>query len=240
MEQNNKYDELKGLNSNLPEQNPVPYAVPDGYFDNLAENILSRVKISVNNSSASEEIAALSNLLADVRRTMPYSIPEQYFESTLNDLPLLIRNEEESAILSAAGKSVPYQVPVGYFNQLEPSILKKVGIHNSGSGRVVRMKWMRLAAAAVITGIISVSGFFYLSHQPGTVIKNPVAQQLKNISTKDLEDFLKNNDPLLTNSATAQNASKTTEVSKMVQDVPDKDLDAFLKQIPADEEIMTN
>jgi hypothetical protein len=240
MEQNNKYDELKGLNSSLPDQNHIPYVVPDGYFDNLAENILAHVKKTADNSSASEEIAALSPLLGGIGRTMPYFIPQHYFESTINDLPLLINNEEESAIISAAGKSIPYRVPEGYFNKLESSILNKVDIHNNGSGRIVRMKWMRLAAAAVITGIISVSGFFYLSHQRGTVIKNPVAQQLNNVSTKDLEDFLKNNDPLLTNSATAQNAFKSTEVSKMVQDVPDKDLDAFLKQIPADEEIMTN
>jgi len=233
----NIQDELNGMNSNLPsraEQNL--FSVPEGYFEGLASSVLAKIK-GYQKVTAAEEISELSPLLAGISRTMPYVIPSNYFQATLEELPFLTGEDPKSAILTLVERVTPYQVPSGYFIDLPDGILDKVSVSKAKVIPVVRRRWMRLAAAAVITGIISLSGYFYFSQRNAMDVDRPIAQQLKNVSTKELDEFIKTADVTTTSTETVQaKVAGKTEVQKMLTDVSDKELDAFLAQVPTDDE----
>ena len=234
---NNINDELKDLNSSLssrPEANP--YVVPEGYFEGLAASVMAKIK--GGEQSAAEEINSLSPLLAGISRTMPYTVPSAYFQTTLDELPFLTSEDPQSAILALVERVTPYEVPLGYFANLPQQILDKV---TEPKAKVVSMagrKWMRWAVAGVVTGIIGLSGIFYFSQKDkGLDASKPIAQQLKNVSTKELEEFIKTADITATNNETAQTSGKGhTEVRRLLNDVSDKDLESFLNQVPTEDE----
>lgn len=225
-------DELNELNSGLnPNSNNTPYSIPEGYFEGLAASVLAKVKGEAS-VSASEEIAQLSPLLAGIPRKLPYSVPEDYFQSNIEGLEAFTSEKEESLVLSFIEKDMPYEVPVGYFANVPEQVLQKV----SGSAKVVpmtRRKWMRLAVAAMVTGIMAISGIVYFNSRGGAT--DPVTA-VKKASTEELNDFIKSTVINVTDNRTPVTAKNTTETKKIFNDVSDKELDAFLSQMPTDDE----
>lgn len=72
--------ELKELSSHLPGQPPrMPYAVPTGYFEGLAEQVLTRIR----REEARQELHELSPLLSGLSREVPYSTPYGYFDRSV-------------------------------------------------------------------------------------------------------------------------------------------------------------
>jgi hypothetical protein len=239
--QDNIQDELRGLNSDLPaSQNSTPFSVPEGYFEGLAGNILAKIK-AAGAESATDEIASLSPLLAGISRNMPYAVPDQYFQSNIDDLPYVVGEDASSAILTLVERVTPYQVPTGYFANFPEQVLEKVA--DQQPARVVpiiRRKWMKLAVAAMVSGIIAVTGYFYSLQNQGIDADKPIAQQLKNVSTTELSEFIKTADVTANNNSTAQNKPAViAEVKSMLKGVSDKEVDAFLTQVPSDDEDLT-
>lgn len=237
-------EELNGLNSQLPsETSGTPYSVPEGYFEGFAASVLSKIR-AVPELSAREEIAELSPLLAGISRKMPYELPDQFFQTLDEDLLFIMADEEESVTLSMIKKDMPFEVPAGYFNDLPQQVLEKLP---SQGAKVIHMssrKWMRVAVAAIFVGVITISGLLYFNGKNDVTVDNPqwVAKKLKNVSDRDLDEFVKTTDLNASSSVTAQNKSvKTAEVKKLLQDVSDNELDAFLNQVPvAEEELAIN
>jgi len=229
-------DELKALESDLSSEIRFPdFEVPAGYFDGLAAAVLQRIKNS-EMVSAQDELTELSPLLAGIPKSIPFSIPEGYFQSNLESIPGL-KGDEDSVVLIEAGKNMPYQVPSGYFESFASSVLKKV----KPQAKVIAMnptRWMRVAAAAVIAGIITISGIVYFSGNQDIKVDNPqwVAKKLQNVSDRELDEFVKTSDVNQGNLATVKNKTvKTADVNRLLQDVPDNELDAFLEQMPTDD-----
>lgn len=54
------------------------FTVPEGYFDQLPDQILGRIKAM--EADHAEELASLSPLLAGMSRKMPMQVPEGYFD----------------------------------------------------------------------------------------------------------------------------------------------------------------
>jgi hypothetical protein len=230
----NIQDELNGLNSNLPpKQNP--FSVPEGYFEGLAASVMAKIK--GREASARGEIAELSPLLAGISRTMPYAVPDGYFQTTIEELPFLTGEDPQSAILSLVERVTPYEVPTGYFANLPGQILERLSAPRAKVVPMAKKGWMRLAAAAMITGIIGLSGYFYFNQKNNFDADKPIAQQLKNVSTTELSEFIKTADITAASTEMAQTATTSQkEVEKMLTDVSDKELDAFLAQVPTDDE----
>jgi hypothetical protein len=225
------------LNSQLSSAaDKTPFSVPDGYFEGLATSIMAKIKGA--EESASAEINSLSPLLAGISRNMPYVVPANYFQTTIEELPFLTGDDPRSAILSLVERITPYEVPLGYFANLPNQILEKVSQQPKAKIiPVVKRRWMRMAVAAMVTGIIGLSGWFYFSQHKGFDANKPIAQQLKNVSTKELNEFIKTTDitAASTETARAKTANKT-EVEQMLTDVSDKELASFLNQVPSDDE----
>ena len=220
-------DELNELNSKLPanEQDPV-YSVPEGYFEGLADSVMAKIKGEAS-QSPSDEIRQLSPLLAGLSRVLPYSVPEHYFDDNINALPAFT-SDQESLVLSFIEKDMPYEVPMGYFANFPETVLEKL---NTGATVIPirRKRWMHMAAAAVVAGIIMFSGLAYF--RSSSPVKDPVAVEIKKASTEELNAFVKTTDLSLDENSTAQN---NTEVKHLLKDISDKELEAFLEQIPSE------
>jgi hypothetical protein len=61
--------------ANLPSE--MPFAVPEGYFERLPEQVLSLVRTD----GAGQELSELSPLLAGLKHTRVFDVPEGYFGS---------------------------------------------------------------------------------------------------------------------------------------------------------------
>jgi hypothetical protein len=234
-------DELQGLNSSLPSAgNGTPFTVPDGYFEGLAASVLARIK--ADQVSAAEEIARLSPLLAGISRTMPFQIPDHYFQTNIEVLPAITSEDEESLVLSFVDKEMPFEVPRGYFANLPEQVVDKVEEKASKVVAMPRRNWMRMAVAAMVAGIIAVSGFMYFnsgkragnSDVAGPIAAQHIVKELKNVSTEELDAFIKTTAVTVHSTETAKN-TKTKDVKSLLKDVSDKELDAFLDQVPTDD-----
>lgn len=143
--------------------------VPTGYFDSLSDSILAKVKAAYP-ENAVEEISNLSPLLYNLKGENIFIVPAGYFD-TLSDLILAkinaakfeSANEETynlSPMLYALKGENVFTVPGNYFESFSENITQKL---KPPRGRVIalpkRISWIKYAAAAVITGVISIISF---------------------------------------------------------------------------------
>ena len=64
----------------------MPNAVPQQYFDLLAENIMHRIHVE-------EEIKSLTPLLGGINKEMPHTVPNEYFENLLINKPATLKSK---------------------------------------------------------------------------------------------------------------------------------------------------
>jgi hypothetical protein len=69
----------------LIEVTPSPQTgtVPEGYFDNFADNMLQLIR----KQNSSHELADIAPTLAGISKEMPYHVPAGYFEQLTPALP---------------------------------------------------------------------------------------------------------------------------------------------------------
>ncbi|HEY0066735.1 MAG TPA: hypothetical protein VGB46_05220 [Flavisolibacter sp.] len=235
-------DELKELKSSLStEKVQEAYSVPQGYFEQFAASVLERIKLEELDEG--QELENLSPLLASIPRKMPFSVPAGYFDSSASSLPAFTSQEELPEILASLKGSNPYSVPQGYFESLSDQVLSRV---NQPRGRVVSMttRWMRVAAAAMVGGIIAISGYFYFAGRqqatPAPDVNNPqwVAQKLKNVENQELEEFIKSTDVSAKTPEPSRKPSANDEVKALLKDVSVQEMESFLNQLPMEEDPM--
>ena len=234
--------ELQELNSSfLQHKAPEPYLVPNGYFEGFAASVL--LKIKEEELSVSDELASLSPVLAGISRQMPFSVPDDYFSGLTQQMPELIKEDVLPGILLQAGKVNPYSVPENYFDGLSAQVLARVSRPQAKVVSFTTKKWMRLASAAIVAGIIALGGIFYLGNKTNSVetdvqSKNWVASQLNGVSNEDLDEFINSADVSLSETAMAQGGTtnQNAEVRKMLKDVSVSELDEFLNQVPTDKD----
>jgi len=231
-------EELRSLNSSLPYDMKEPvFSVPNNYFENFAASVLQKIKKEAA-PSAADELASLSPTLAGLSKKMPFEVPENYFNTLVQDVPAIFSDEVLPAVLANHERNLPYEVPAGYFDTLPEQLLAKVAPKQAKVISFNRTRWMKVAAAAMIAGVISISGFLYFgkneSIDPAAQSEIWVAKKLQNVSNQDLEQFIETAD-IAAGRETAR--TNRAEVRNMLDDVSVKELDAFLSQIPTDDEL---
>lgn len=243
---NNIVQELRDLESSLADLSAQnSYSVPEGYFEGLAQQVLSRIR-AIEAASAAEELGHLSPLLSQLPKTMPYTVPAGYFEDMESTLISVAMYGEQGAkeelenispLLSGLKKEMPYHVPAGYFD----TVSAPVGEVNEPA-KVVSMggsrKWFRYAAAAVVTGVVALLSILYISQDntgktEGTVAAKFEKNMLKEIrKTSDtvLTEFVKQFDEagLRTDETAATDTNK--DVKDLLKDIPENELKQFLNE----------
>ena len=238
-------NELADLGSDLKDHNPQNiYAVPASYFEGLADQILNRIK-AFEASNAKDELKYLSPLLSNVSKEMPYAVPAGFFQNLSADILKKISehqdyetSEEEieslSPLLSSLKNKNPYSAPAGYFEKLETGIEKQETKVISMTKRI----WYRFAVAAVVIGIIAISGLTIFRSKQVDPNKNPQAWIEKNVDKKVSKDKI---DEFVTLSNDDSNekvdieseAAKKAEIKELMKDVPEKEIEAFLNDAVA-------
>lgn len=243
---NNIAQELRDLESTLADLSAQNiYSVPEGYFDRLAQQVLSRIR-AMEAATAAEELGHLSPLLSQLPKTMPYTVPAGYFEemeSTLVSVAMYGEQEatEElgniSPLLSGLKKVMPYSVPAGYFDTISAPVAEThqpAKVVSMGGSR----KWFRYAAAAVVTGVVALLSVLYISQDntgktEGTVaakFENNMLKEIRKTSDTVLTEFVKQFDEagLRTDETAATDTNK--EVKDLLKDIPENELKQFLNE----------
>lgn len=243
-QRDNILQELKELGSTLPAPQPkTGYQVPEGYFDALAGSVLNRIRAS-EAAGAREETALLSATLNTVSREMPFTVPAGYFDSLPEEALRASKAanagtaQEElealSPLLGKLKKETPYSIPAGYF---EKEVAVPAAQH--AGGRVISLThrpWFRIAAAAVITGIILLAGWLILGYNNSPEkrmarMEKKLNKELTKMSDQELNDFVSYTDPEAgLGEMENVSASATDEVKNMLQDISDKELRDFLEE----------
>lgn len=235
--------ELKELGSSLPAY-PVRtgYAVPEGYFDGLAADILLQVK-ALDAESPAAELAILSPLLSGLSKKTPYTVPGDYFAGLdasfayAEESDSSVELEQLSPLLGSLSRKSPFSVPEGYFDQqtnIPETQQPAPVIRMETSGK----KWYRYAVAASVTAIIALSATLWFSR--GTSGSNDpsrpsyawIEKNMKKVSTEDIGKFVDLAEPAASDIAAV---SAPADINTLLKNVSDKEIQDFLKDVPVDE-----
>jgi len=158
-------------------------SVPNGYFDNLAKNIIKKIKTQ-QPDTINETGDGFAVLLNDLSKKNVFEIPVNYFDSLGTDLLSKINSIENNAaelqhiapLLSSCNKENLGEIPAGYFNNLSATVLKKIA--GKRPGKVVtmagRLSFIKYAVAALFIGAISMIAFNYYN-KPANINTNEFA-----------------------------------------------------------------
>ncbi len=141
--------------------------VPEGYFDSLSTNILAKIK-NLYSETANEELQNISPILLSLQKENVFKVPNGYFDSLgTNILTEIKRSYPETAneelqnispVLLSLKKENVFKVPEGYFENLAGEVTSKI---KPATAKIIAMRprssWLKIAAAAVVTGAIAIS-----------------------------------------------------------------------------------
>ncbi|HEY4874619.1 MAG TPA: hypothetical protein VIH86_03545 [Puia sp.] len=220
---------------------------PVGYFESFAEKMLKRVKAKTSNS-VDEELANLSPFLSTIKREMPFSVPQNYFEELPDNVLQsakaidFVNDEAENipALLKGLKDKNVYTTPLGYFENFSDSVLskikdepKKAKVISIGS----RKTWLRVAAAAIVVGIISTVSYYTLNKNPQPAVSDPIAA-LSKVSDDEMNSYLQNQyspiyDSVITNTNSPLaniDLSNNDDTDDLLGNIPDDELKQYINE----------
>jgi hypothetical protein len=234
--------ELQSILANASSQNV--YQVPADYFEDLAGQVLNRIK-ALESENASEELNYLSPLLSSISKKTPYSVPSDFFaeldekiiHAVKDDSGMLTPSEELetlSPLLSSLKKEMPYSIPEGYFENINAA---PVFQPQAKVASITRQKWLRYAAAAIVTGFIVTAGFLFLNKKEIDPDQKPFAwveKNMKKVSTDQINEFVQLADEQAPIVASVDAITKN-EIKELIKDIPDKEIQDFLNETQTEE-----
>jgi hypothetical protein len=233
--------ELNELSSSLGDGTPEnPYAVPQGYFENLASAIVQKISGS-----------------PFLTKENPYSVPVGYFGSFPEQMMDKIRNhpdyltsQEElemiSPLLNNLKKEPVYSVPEDYFGNFKVEVNHQPAVLGKKPAKVVGMfskKITRYAVAAIITALVVTTTFVLLNRNTKTPEEKIISKvendvnKIKNMEQLNtLTEFM---DADLNEAAVAsRNKMKTDDVEKLLKDVSLDELKDFSEESKDMQDVM--
>ena len=244
--------ELKSILADAGFQNT--YQVPTGYFDGLADEILKRVR-ALESTTAEEELKNLSPLLSSISKQMPHSVPAGYFDAFEKKLEQTISTNKDqtaqeeletlSPLLSELKNKNTYTIPEGYFENLQPAI-DKATFPAAKVISITNRKWFRYAAAALVIGFVATVGLLFFNKQesidPADKSYSWIKKNLKKVSTDDINEFVELSN---TENADVVKVEAKDEISHLLKDVSDKEIQDFLNdtqltETQTDDELILN
>ncbi|MDQ6844561.1 MAG: hypothetical protein M3Z92_09445 [Bacteroidota bacterium] len=191
---------LANTNDDLFINKGNPQYVPEGYFDSLSTNILAKIR-KLNPEVVTEESASLSPLLYSLKDKTVFKVPEGYFDSLGSNVLAKIKesnvetSKEElqnlSPLLYSLKDENVFKVPEGYFENFAGDLINKL---QPSKAKIVVMRprntWMKIAAAAVITGIIAISSLRIFNNSSNINNSNPLLTASADVP-RDVNDSYK-------------------------------------------------
>lgn len=181
-------NELTELGSPLAEWPALNvFTVPDGYFDQLPESILSGIENQLNTLSFSKQapvsyvpegyfdgladsilnriknVQASGSILTDsLRQASVFNVPVHYFDDLATNILQRIHADEETELpvtLQSVQHINVFTVPTGYFESLPEAIQQQVPAPAKVIGINTQRSFFKYAMAAAFTGLLGLSLF---------------------------------------------------------------------------------
>ncbi len=207
-ETNNPQAEIEALaplHATIGKNNP--YKAPDNYFENLANDILTKTShqsIGDGLPEVFEELMEIAPLLNTLPKKTPYEVPDGYFEGVISFVAknnfsnaktaanndVFEEIEELAPLLNTIGKTGPYSVPENYFEQFAANIATKPTPTKVVAISRPKTPWLVWLAAACITAIVATGSFLYWQ---GTGKQQPQAdinKSLAAVSDEEISNYL--------------------------------------------------
>ena len=143
--------EETGFMDDIARFNPAAN-VPDGYFKDLSERVLQKIKME-----AIGEDATFHPLLHQPINNNIFDVPNDYFNQLSSSIVEKINSSQQHApLLASLKKSNLFETPVGYFDTLPAKIVAKI---QKPTAKLIDISFyrsvMKYVAAAVVIGFVS-------------------------------------------------------------------------------------
>ena len=124
-------------------------------------------------------------------RVYPGEIPGGYFERLPGRVLQAVAEAREEPGTLSWDRTNPYSVPEGYFDRLPGVVTRKLsGAPVVTLPRQRRTRWSSWLAAAVMTGIVTLSALVWFTRPPAAVSSVSVDQQIASLSSEAIEQYL--------------------------------------------------
>ena len=194
-------EELEYLSSLLSSvSREMPYAVPAGFFQNLSEDVLKKISKHEDYQTSKEEIGSLSPLLSRLKNKNPYSVPAGYFEALETKV-----EKKETKVISITRRRL-YRIAVAavfigviaiggllFMNQHQPNINK------DPEGWVYQNVTKKVSTEKI-------DEFVKLAEDETATVteeKAEIKELMKDVSEKEIQDFLNDAVALESNNETS-------------------------------------
>ncbi|HXB43885.1 MAG TPA: hypothetical protein VNV85_07500 [Puia sp.] len=121
------------------------YHVPEGYFENLALEIIKRIQAEKADplNPGPPELGALSGIISKTDLRVPFQVPDGYFETFSEKLinkikasetsPFVDDADQTSPLLLSAGKQTSFSIPQGYFEHFAEQLMRRIKAEQANS-----------------------------------------------------------------------------------------------------------
>lgn len=174
--------ELSAVLSSMPRTNP--FAVPDGYFDQLYNSLVFRTQRHPELASGSEVLKEGQTDISVFKVPLGYfdELPGRIIEQLGGDDPELSDRLEELR------KVNPYRVPDSYFQQLTPRLAEKPRREQPAKVRPMAFQFRIVAVAASLVGAILIL-LPLMNRDITAVATEPTREDVSDYMLANLEDF---------------------------------------------------
>ena len=196
-------DELKDAAPSLGVDFQLPYKVPAGYFEGLAERILLRIRLE-NAQSAQEELEIISPFLSGLTKEMPFSTPEGYFDTLTPGIRVAPKEE--------------LRKPARVVKMFQPQKTFRMAAAAVTVGIVGIAAWLFMREPS--------------KDQYATKSDIEVQSELKNkvgeLTESELTSFIAGSTILTAYDSTSLEEINEDDVKLMLADIPDQELEKYL------------
>ncbi|HLS70236.1 MAG TPA: hypothetical protein VK027_01100 [Chitinophagaceae bacterium] len=195
--------------------NKMPFLLPEGYFEEVDEKILSEIKIQLKFPNKTKPFripsekyfeenvqnitsVAFLNSIDKEKKIAKSKMPSKYFDSFTNRLMDAIKEDEKKVNLNKEKKiATPLQVSESYFENLDKEILSKIHSQNNAEknknvafpSKKKGFSWVWMAAALAI--FIGLFGIYNKSDiLNSSKNSNYFENQLASISKEEIAEYL--------------------------------------------------
>lgn len=207
----------------------MPYSVPVGYFDAIADKLLEQASIE---------------LVVAKRQT--YAVPPGYFDQLHGNILAAIRKqdvaqelEELAPSLNLISKQMPYtKTALPAFNMeaiMERTAMTEIPVIQMPVRKA--RKWMPYAAAAVVTGVILATAFLYNGKTTDEAnginyAQVDVSHEMSKLSEEELNTYLAATEKLVINTGDRDvyGVENLPEVDEHIEMSSDDELKQYLDE----------
>lgn len=194
----------------------MPFAVPEGYFDQFQEYLMSEINRSSLPKNTPfqlpsdqyfeefpESLISEIKLKENISSRIPHDVPAGYFDGLAEQIFQKLQKETLDPTIEIS-KAMPHQVPTDYFNQFPDRILNHALVEESEVGnqnkakvipipkKTAKKQWLWMAASiALLIGFLGIKNKdFLFNTSQRTFDEAYFESEIAKIPYEEIQDYL--------------------------------------------------